>query len=126
MEKILYYTAHRHKAIAANIANVETPNYKAIDTPDGEFREALLEAASKPFFQMKDTSNVRVRPSGTLHVSMIESPDKGMLQHNGNNVDIEREMVKMVRNSGLHNTMAQLMGQQFSLMKSVISERITG
>ncbi len=124
MEKLLYFTSIRHKAIASNIANVETPNYKTIDAPEGEFKKALLEAVQKPFFDMSDTSNIKVRPNGTLEARMIEASDAGILRHSGNNVDIDKEMVKLVKNSGLHNTMAQLMSQQFTLMKSVISERI--
>lgn len=124
MEKILYFTAARHRAIASNIANAETPNYKAIDVPEDEFKKELLKAATDSSFSFESTSNIEVKPNGGLDIKMVESKDFGIMKHSGNNVDIDREMVKLTKNAGLHNTVAQLLSQQFNLLKSVISERV--
>ena len=50
--------------------------------------------------------------------------DAGVLKPNGNNVDLEIEMSKMVRNNALHSTAAALLAQQFTLLREAISGQL--
>lgn len=131
MEQVLHFTRARHNAIATNIANVETPYYKAIDAPEEEFKEALNRSLKKmepyrvPLFEMERTANLTPKPGGGLDVELIDPIDGGILKHDENNVDIDREMVKLVRNTGLHNTMASLIKQQFDMLETAIRGRRT-
>lgn len=132
LEQILYFTTERQRAIASNIANVNTPNYRALDAPEEEFKKALFEAIEErdqspvPVFRFEGTSRIRPKEGGGLEVDLIEPLDAGTLTHQNNNVDIESEMAKMVKNSGLHNLVAGLLSMQFNLMRSAINERIMG
>ena len=132
LEQVLYFTGRRHDAIVSNIANVETPGYKAIDAPKKDFDTALDRAIQErndrwvKVFRFEGYGGVAPRPGGGMLVENIESPDMGILRHTENNVDVDIEMGKMVQNAGLHNLVANIMAQQFSMLRTAISERISG
>jgi flagellar basal-body rod protein FlgB len=128
MEQVLHFTRARHTAIASNLANVETPTYKVLDAPVEEFEKALDEAVRRqnqrhvPVFQMVASNNVRPRPEGGLDVA-YQLGEGGILKHDENNVDIDRENVKLVRNAQLHNKMAALIKFQFDMLRTAIRGR---
>jgi flagellar basal-body rod protein FlgB len=130
LEHLIYFTRERHIAIANNIANVETPYYQAIDAPEGEFKEALLKAIEHQrrhpldIFLFEPTNNIKPKKSGGLQVNFVPSQDVGILRHTLNNVDIEKEMVRLLKNTKLHNLATSLLTQQFNLLRSAIMERI--
>ena len=129
IEQILHFTRARHNAIAANIANVENPTYKSIDAPIAEFKKAMATAVRKqngrhvPTFEMEKTTNLSPKPAGGLGVNLLEESPGAFLKHDENNVDIDKEMAKLVKNSGLHNTMATLLRSHFDLLESAIRGR---
>jgi flagellar basal-body rod protein FlgB len=102
LEAMLSYASARQKLIAANIANVDTVGYRTRDLAEPDFRKAL------------DRS---LRPGPAF--------DAGLVKPNGNNVDLEIEMAKMVRNSALHGTAAALLAQQFALLREAIAGHVS-
>jgi len=101
LEAMLTYASSRQKALAANIANVDTVGYRARDLGEPDFRGALEQS-------------LRARPAA----------DAGALKPNGNNVDLEVEMAKMVRNHALHTTAASLLAQQFALLREAVAGHV--
>ena len=130
MEQILHFTRARHNAIASNIANIETPTYKAVDLPETEFKKALETAVRRqderhvPVFKMEETLRVKPKERGGLEIDLVEREMGGFLKHDENNVDIDQEMVNLVKNTGLHNTIAALIDRQFDLLSTAISGRV--
>ena len=109
-EAMLLYAADRQKVIAANIANVDTAGYRTRDLSEADFRrqlDNLFSSKGKPVV-------IRSEPAA----------DAGPVKPNGNNVDLEIEMAKMVRNSALHSTAAALLAQQFTLLREAIAGRV--
>jgi flagellar basal-body rod protein FlgB len=109
-EAMLTFAANRQKVIAANIANVDTAGYKTQDLSEADFKrqlDNLFSSKGKPVV-------IRSGPAD----------DAGPLKENGNNVDLEIEMAKMVRNSALHSTAAALLAQQFTLLREAIAGRV--
>ena len=102
LEGMLTYASARQRMIAANIANVDTVGYRTRDLEEPDFRGAL-------------DRSLQARPAA----------DAGPLKPNGNNVDLEVEMAKMVRNSALHSTAAALLAQQFALLREAIVGHVT-
>ncbi len=102
LEGMLTYASARQRLIAANIANVDTVGYRTRDLEEPDFRGVL-------------DRSLRSRPA----------TDAGSLKANGNNVDLEIEMAKMVRNSALHSTAASLLAQQFALLREAIVGHVT-
>ncbi|MFN2461299.1 MAG: flagellar basal body rod protein FlgB [Candidatus Velthaea sp.] len=119
--------AQSHSAIANNIANVNTPNFRRTDV---SFKEALArtEAADAAPDQLAmTTTNDRHIPVGGLQAPETFAvtatvDDTQRMRIDGSNVDVDQEMAKLSINSGYAQTMAQLLQNQFSRMKQAIQE----
>jgi flagellar basal-body rod protein FlgB len=109
-EAMLLFAANRQKVIAANIANVDTAGYRARDLSEADFQrqlDQLFSSKGKP-----------------VVIRSVPAADAGIVKPNGNNVDLEIEMAKMVRNSALHSTAAALLAQQFTLLREAVAGRV--
>ena len=102
----LDYALRRHKVIAANLANVETPNYKAKDLPFQAILKSAMERAKG-----QPTARPRfIEPRPVFDVT-------GEVRFDGNNVNNENEMIKLVKNSGLYSTAVELIKYKFNTLK---------
>lgn len=109
-EAMLQFASQRQEVIAANIANVDTAGYKAKDLSEADFKRQL----DRLFSGAGEAVVIRSGPAA----------DAGVLKPNGNNVDLEIEMAKMVRNTALHSTAAAILAQQFTLLREAIAGRV--
>ncbi len=100
LQKIMDICAYRQKILASNIANVDTPNYKAKDI---DFQATLKKA-----LESKDIS-----------YSIIESPTT-MPNRDGNTVNIEIEMTKLTETHLMYNTAVQLLSTRIRMLKDAI------
>lgn len=106
----------RHAAISHNIANVNTPGYKRQTVP---FEAALARAVQENVSPCTGAACGPVkafRPPIVRDTTTSARPD-------GNNVDIEREMVQLVDNSLRYEVLSQYVGGFFSSLKMVINSR---
>lgn len=142
LENILYFTQARHEVLANNIANAETPFYKAIDAPEAEFRQALERAIRErdrrwvPVLTFEGSDHVVPKPGGGLRVIAQEVEDLSTrnpnrvwetlpsLRHDLNNVDLDVEFAKMIKNARLHNAVASILAHQFGVLQEAIRERV--
>ena len=89
----------RQKAIANNIANLQTPGYRSIDV---KFEELFAKALDS---------------SGTVELSEIEpqihQPKQTPVKSNGNDVDLETEVGKMVKNTLRHKAYIRLLSKKY-------------
>jgi flagellar basal-body rod protein FlgB len=130
LEAMMQFTNARHKTIANNIANVETVGYKALDVDVKGFEKALARAFGdrrdtvNGVFEMPSARNIEPGPHG-LKFATVQSQETGILRHIENNVDLDIEMGKLVKNGDLHNMAATLLSQQFAMMREAIAERVS-
>ena len=106
LSKLLDLTATKNKVIANNIANVNTPGFKKSDV---SFEKELLKAV-----ESKDISKLK-----NLQESITLSTAKGT-RKNGNNVDLDQELVSFYQMSDRHNIYLELMSKKFSGMVAAI------
>lgn len=107
LEALLAFASARQKVIAANIANVDTVGYRARDLSEAGFQRLLA--------GLMEGREVRA------DFEAGPAADAGGVKPGGNNVDLEIEMAKMVRNHALHSTAAALLTQQFALLREAIT-----
>jgi len=100
----LTFANQRHEILAQNLANVETPNYRARDL----VREEPLDAT----------------PGAPAPLPRVTYSGDGVPGIGGNDVDLEREMGRLAENTLLHHTLVQLLANQFASLKQVISGRV--
>lgn len=112
-EVIKYLTAGsraadaRQKAIASNLANVQTPEYRRQDV---EFEEALAKfVESGKRLDLDEVAPKLFRPKTT--------PVDG----NGNDVDIEREIGSLMANTGRYRACLKLLNKMYQQLGSAIS-----
>lgn len=111
LELMIRFSSVRHRVIAANLANASTPGYRAQDLSESGFREALRRALGGG-------------EAGADLFRTLAAPDAGALKADGNNVDLEIETARMVRNQGLHAFATALLAQQLTQLREAVSERI--
>jgi len=112
LAKSLDGLAERHRAIASNIANVETPDYKRVKISfENELRKALQEPSES---QAKSAiRNVQAEMSQDY-----ETPGRA----DGNNVNVDAEVTELIKNSLSYQTTAALLNLRILALREVISE----
>lgn len=101
----------RHQIIASNLANVETPGYRAHDM---EFKRAL-EAAFAP-----DNTHGRTNSAAVASEAAVIDDREAPARADGNTVDVDLQMTKLAANSGRYNALAKIMAKKFTLLRQSI------
>jgi len=114
----LEYTSRRHEVLAKNVANMETPGYKALDvTFDDYLRPA--KAAAYDVAQPPLTQGAPGDPSARMVYAADGSP-----REDGNDVNLDRQMARLAENTLFNHTLVQLLASRFSTVKQAISGRV--
>jgi flagellar basal-body rod protein FlgB len=121
----LNFREMRQELISSNVANANTPGYKAKKL---DFEEALARALDVDG-QMKmnatDGRHYNVGSGGfnNLEPEIYDNPN-GVVSENGNTVDVEAEMAQMAENKLMYDALVQLINKKMGIMKYAInSER---
>jgi flagellar basal-body rod protein FlgB len=120
------FTHARHRLIADNVANIQTPGYKARHLDYDAFQQALgkaLEArGSDPArsLHIDDGDQFRTDEAGKLTFSPRTRPGRNAVFHDGTNISVEREMSDLAANAMLHEmTTTLLKGRYDGLRKAI-------
>lgn len=109
-KKMLDVNVMRHEAIASNIANVETPNYKRLDvSPSFESQLSQAVATGNP------------AQISTLQPELAVDTQSITGRGDGNTVQLETEMLKLNQNMVEHSLETQLVGTQLMKMRLAIT-----
>lgn len=111
-KRMLDVTAARLEAVASNLANIETPNYRRVEVAAGfetQLRQAIAAGDARQVAQLRPT--------------VTEDPKALALRPDGNTVDLEGEMVRMYRASMEHALETQLVTSALAKMRMAITGR---
>ena len=115
--------AKQQNLISTNIANAETPNYvpKSLSF-EGELQGALKEPQSGAP-AMTNPRHIPVKsPGGRIQAvtgKVIETP-ASTPGKDGNAVELEGEMGRMMENQIMYNASVQLLAKKFEVLKTAI------
>ena len=119
LERMLDFTAARHKLIAENIVNIDTPHYRQKDLSVERFQEMLAE-------RIEDREDAAPGSVGFDDIrSEIENPSRGILFHDGNNRSMEQLMSDLAKNAMMHNMVVEMLRRQFAQLEAALKERVT-
>lgn len=109
LEKMLDVSAIKHKVIANNIANINTPGYKKMEVSFAEQLEKVI----------KDNS---VNKFDSLQPKIVLSKEdaNGTVRNDGNNVDMDKEVSSLMKNTLSYNIYTQLLAKKMESLKSAI------
>lgn len=116
LENSLSYSSLRQKAISENIANVDTPNYKAKEV---SFKNMFNQAVEKQITANR-TDNRHFEFKGATPQMFLKSSNSTAYNHNGNNVDIDKEMSEMAENQIYYNALIDRLNGKFNSLSTVI------
>ena len=123
MGKGLDAASLRNTVISNNLANVDTPGFKRSDVV---FEDELRKALTKTGQIQGMITNPKHIPIGSPSVSNIspkvELQNDTTMRNDGNNVDIDREMALMAKNTITYSALAQMLNGNFSKIRSAIFE----
>lgn len=120
LQRALDGTWQRQRAIANNIANHETPGYKAIKV---SFEESLDREVQK-LGRSKPTKEEIFRGREALKNSRINmvSDDSTSERADGNNVNLDLENIEMAKTQIQYQYLTRSMTDMFSRLRYAISE----
>ena len=121
LQKTLDAGSLRHKVLTSNIANIDTPNYKAF--------EVVMEDALKR--NNRSAGSIELVRTDSRHLSgrnpksnpiKIRTADAGTnnFRADGNTVDLDRTMGKLAENTLMYRSAAQIIKKKFLGLKNVI------
>lgn len=112
-------------AIAENLANVNTPNYRRQTV---SFKDALAAAEGTPpagdELQMTTNSDRQFGAANTVvpFDPQVQVDETDQMRADGSNVDLDQESAQLAENSGYSQTMSQLLQVQFMRMREAVTE----
>jgi flagellar basal-body rod protein FlgB len=118
LEKSMELRFRRHEALTSNVANAETPGYRATElTFAGELNRAF-DGAREELLRTNAKHIDLVSESGAHLVPDLTGATKG----DGNNVDVDIQMAKLSSNMGRYVGTAQLIQTKFRNIKNLLRE----
>ncbi|OGI00740.1 MAG: flagellar basal-body rod protein FlgB [Candidatus Melainabacteria bacterium GWF2_32_7] len=127
----------RHNALAANIANADTPGYKRVDV---KFEDQLVKIIEKntDIQKEKEKNSAKVMNSANSVVLSnslnyqedlykefkpeISETGNAAIKTDGNNVNIEYEMAELAKNGTKYAAITTMQEKMFSGLRSVIEQ----
>jgi flagellar basal-body rod protein FlgB len=109
-KKMLDVSLLRHQAIASNLANVETPNYKRLDV-SSSFEDQLRQAVAG----QNSAEIASLQPSLAVDTTAISG------RSDGNTVQLETEMLKLNTNTVENTLETQLVSGSLAKLRLAIT-----
>jgi len=116
----------RQELISSNIANIDTPFYKARDI---DFETALMQKA-RQIYQVDNTQRLKMAQTNSSDMSGIAQADNqkatiylrdGQTQRNdGNTVDLDVETTELSKNAIMYSALTAALKKDSLIFKSVI------
>ncbi len=114
LHRILQATGMRQKVIASNIANADTPGYKAKDVKFGNILGRQLGLATTA------PGHISGADSGTGGSFVIEkNPSWG----DGNNVELDIEVAKMTENALVHDAALKILSTKIKMFRAAVRSK---
>ena len=108
---------------SANIANAETPGYKAkkLDFEDALSRALQLESMNQLNAESKDHFATGPGAISRLKADVYDNPDI-TVTNDGNTVDLEKEMATLAENTILYKAALQLINKKLASLRYSVTE----
>lgn len=113
--------AARQKTIANNVANVDTPGYKAQRVDFESQLQAAIDHNNPRGGIAMETTNAKhmvFAPTGNIDGIKITQQDN-VMRNDKNNVDVDAEMTNLAETTLRYQALTQLAGMKISLMKTI-------
>lgn len=120
LSKALDLRAYRHQVLASNIANADTPNYKARDF---DFRSSYANAMAGQMsggLALATTSGAHIGGGNGGGLPATQYRSETQSAADGNTVDMDTERAQMTDNAMQYEILTKLITDRFQGMRSAL------
>lgn len=116
LERGLDFSSVKGKAISQNIANVDTPNYKAKKV---SFNDLLMEAKTNPINAYR-TNERHMDFTSKVSQPGFSNYSNFRYRNDGNGVDMDKEQADLAANQIYYNALVDRLNGKFNTLQNVI------
>ena len=116
LQKDMNVSTLKRNVIADNITNYNTPNFKANKVDFSQMFNSDLA------FDLKATNNKHITMSQMNSEPTVYKDITTKAREDGNNVDLDSEMVDMLKNNNNYSEAVQAMNKEFFLMRTAMGK----
>jgi len=123
LQSALDASSLRQQVISNNLANAETPDYKSKQVVFEDILKQQLSNQTNFVGKRTDSRHVMIGKSADIPMAQTVENSDTVMQNNGNNVDLDKEMTQMGKNSLWYYTLTQQLTSQFQQLSIAIKGR---
>lgn len=116
LEQGLNFSSTKGKAIAQNIANIDTPNYKAKNV---SFKQTLQDVQQQSISAYR-TNNLHFAFGSKVSQPGVSSYANFQYRQDGNGVDMDKEQADLAANQIYYNALVDRLNGKFGTLQNVI------
>jgi flagellar basal-body rod protein FlgB len=124
LNKRMSWINERQVVLAENVANVDTPGYKAQDLKPADFSKLVSATTGKLGMLVSDPGHLR--PSSQIGGDYEMTKTEGQTTTTGNNVQLDEQAFKVSQNASDFSLMETLYRSQLSLVKMALGSGGSG
>ncbi len=119
LQEVVNFSQARQAILAGNIANIDTPGYQARDLSVEDFQERLKKAIDERD-QPRIGSPGEMGAASQPLMAQVAKSSHSILRHDMGNVDMESQVMEMVKNHMQHNLALTILTDQFRQLQTAI------
>ncbi len=120
LEKAMNLRSARHNLIVSNIANMDTPNYKAFDLVMEEELGKISGSSGGQGLARTHPGHVGGQNFQVRRVTAESGELDNAARGDGNTVDVEKEMSKLTENGIVYNALAGIVSREFRILSAAV------
>jgi len=116
-------TSAKNRIIAENIANIDTPGYKAKDLKFYDVMGEVLGTGKKLPLARTDEQHLPPKTGFIDPSGYVYQQNNPSVRNDGNDVNIDYEMTQMAENTIRYNMISDMTAGKFTKLKNIIAGR---
>ena len=122
MSQAMNLRTQRHQVLASNIANADTPNFKARDFSfEGAMRNAMAGRTEAGGVSLSRTAAGHLDSGSNAGPAVLQFRTETQSAADGNTVDMDVERSQIAENALQYQILTQLISEQFKGLRSALS-----
>ncbi|MDQ0199557.1 flagellar basal body rod protein FlgB [Neobacillus ginsengisoli] len=123
LQSALDASSLRQQVISNNLANAETPGYKAKQVAFEDILKQHLSNQTNFVGNRTDSRHLVIGNTVDIPTAQTMENTETVMQNNGNNVDVDQEMTSMSNNALWYYTLTQQLNSEFQQLSIAITGR---
>lgn len=131
LELTARFAEERHRVLAENVANIDTPDYHTRRLDPEAFQATLKDALQRAEagqgrrLELRGEAQVSTTPDGRLEVRPRIQPAENILFHDGRNASLETLMTDVQQNALDYSLATRLLSKRFQGLMTAIRGKVT-